>query len=47
VITDLGHPAFAARDVGETLRSYGLLGIEETFRLHDDDGSLVLVYPYV
>ena len=29
-MTDLGHPAFAARGVGETLRFYGLLGNEET-----------------
>jgi catechol 2,3-dioxygenase-like lactoylglutathione lyase family enzyme len=42
VIADLGHPAFAAHDVDETLRFYGMLGIEVAFRLHD--GSLMLVY---
>jgi len=47
VITDLGHPAFAARDVDLTLRFYKILGIEEAFRLHHDDGSLMLVYLHV
>jgi lactoylglutathione lyase len=44
VITDLGHPAFAAHDVDATLRFYRILGIEEAFRLHHDDGALMLVY---
>jgi lactoylglutathione lyase len=47
VITDLGHPAFAARDVDQTLRFYRIFGIEEAFRLHHDDGSLMLVYLHV
>jgi lactoylglutathione lyase len=47
VITDLGHPAFAAHDVDATLRFYAILGIEEAFRLHHDDGSLMLVYLHV
>jgi lactoylglutathione lyase len=47
VITDLGHPAFAARDVDQTLRFYKIFGIEEAFRLHHDDGSLMLVYLHV
>ena len=47
MITDLGHPAFAAHDVEETLRFYRILGIEEAFRLHHDDGSLMLVYLHV
>jgi lactoylglutathione lyase len=47
MITDLGHPAFAAHDVDETLRFYAKLGIEESFRLHHDDGSLMLVYLHV
>jgi catechol 2,3-dioxygenase-like lactoylglutathione lyase family enzyme len=42
VITDLGHPAFAANDVDEAIGFYGMLGIEEAFRLHNDDGSLML-----
>jgi lactoylglutathione lyase len=47
MITDLGHPAFAAHDVERTLEFYGLLGIEEAFRLNHDDGSLMLVYLHV
>ena len=47
MITDLGHPAFAAHDVDVTLRFYGTLGIEEAFRLHHDDDSLMLVYLHV
>ncbi len=47
MITDLGHPAFAAHDVGRTLRFYALLGIEEAFRLRHDDGSLMLAYLHV
>ena len=47
MIKDLGHPAFAARNVDETLRFYRVLGIEEAFRLHNDDGSLMLVYLHV
>ena len=47
MIKDLGHTAFAARDVDATLRFYEVLGIEEAFRLHHDDGSLMLVYLHV
>ena len=47
MISDLGHAAFAARDVEETLAFYRLLGIEEAFRFHHDDGSLMLVYLHV
>ena len=47
MITDLGHPAFAAHDVDETISFYGMLGIEEAFRPHHDDGSLMLVYLHV
>jgi lactoylglutathione lyase len=47
VITDLGHPAFRVYDVDETLHFYKKLGIEEAFRLHHDDGSLMLVYLHV
>jgi catechol 2,3-dioxygenase-like lactoylglutathione lyase family enzyme len=43
VITDLGHPAFAAHDVDATLRFYRILGIEEAFRLHHDDGALIVL----
>ena len=47
MITDLGHTAFAAYDVDETIGFYGMLGIDEAFRLHHDDGSLMLVYLHV
>ena len=47
MITGLGHPAFAVRNVDETIGFYGRLGIEEAFRLHNDDGSLMLVYLHV
>lgn len=47
MITDLGHPAFRVRDVGKSLEFYGLLGLHEAFRLHHDDGSLMLVYLHV
>ncbi len=47
MITDLGHPAFAAHDVERSLDFYVLLGIRESFRLHHEDGSLMLVYLHV
>src|SRR5215204_3489251 len=47
MITDLGHTAFAANDVERTLGFYALLGVREAFRLHHDDGSLMLVYLHV
>ncbi len=47
MISDLGHPAFAVHDVEKTLAFYRLFGIEEAFRLHHDDGSLLLVYLHV
>jgi lactoylglutathione lyase len=47
MITDIGHPAFAAHDVERTLDFYGRLGIREAFRLHHPDGSLMLIYLHV
>jgi lactoylglutathione lyase len=47
VITDLGHTAFAVRNVDETIGFYRMFGIREAFRLHNDDGSLMLVYLHV
>jgi lactoylglutathione lyase len=47
VITDLGHTAIAVRNVDETIGFYRMFGIEEAFRLHNDDGSLMLVYLHV
>lgn len=47
LFTDLAHAAFAVADVPRTLAFYELLGIREAFRLHHDDGSLMLVYLHV
>jgi lactoylglutathione lyase len=47
VITDIGHAAFAAHNLDRTLAFYELLGISESFRLHHEDGSLMLVYLHV
>jgi lactoylglutathione lyase len=47
MITDLGHTAFAAYDLDRTLEFYAHLGIRESFRLHREDGSLMLVYLHI
>lgn len=47
MVTNVGHPAFAARGVGRTPEFYARLGIGEACRLHHDDGSLKLVYLHV
>ncbi len=47
MISDVGHAAFAAHDLDRTLAFYAKLGIEESFRLHHQDGSLMLVYLHV
>ncbi len=47
MITDLGHAAFAVHDLEASLAFYGALGLEEAFRLHHPDGSLMLVYLHV
>lgn len=47
MITDVGHPAFAAHDLDRTVAFYALLGIREAFRLNRPDGSLMLVYLHV
>src|SRR5215210_1476370 len=47
MITDIGHTAFAAHDLDRTLAFYAQLGINEAFRLHHADGSLMLVYLHV
>ncbi len=44
---DLTHTAFAVHDMEATLDFYRKLGISEAFRLHRDDGSLMLVYLHV
>ncbi len=47
MITDIGHAAFAAHDLDASLAFYAKLGIHEAFRLHREDGSLMLVYLHV
>ena len=47
MITDIGHTAFAAHDLDLSLAFYAKLGIHEAFRLHREDGSLMLVYLHV
>ncbi len=47
MITDLAHIALAAHDIERTLAFYALLDINEAFRLHREDGSLMLVYLHV
>lgn len=47
MITDIGHTAFAAHDLERTLEFYAQLGIHEAFRLHREDGSLMLIYLHV
>jgi lactoylglutathione lyase len=46
-ITDLGHGAFRCHDLDASLAFYAKLGIRESFRLHREDGSLMLVYLHV
>ena len=47
MITDIGHLALAAHDLERSLAFYAKLGIHEAFRLHREDGSLMLVYLHV
>lgn len=47
MITDLGHTAFRVNDLAQSLEFYARLGIKEAFRLHHEDGSLMLVYLHV
>jgi lactoylglutathione lyase len=47
MITDIGHAAFAAHDLERAIKFYARLGIREAFRLHREDGSLMLVYLHV
>ena len=46
-MTYIGHAAFAAHDLDRTLAFYAQLGINELFRLHHADGSLMSVYLHV
>ena len=47
MLTDLGHTAFGVHDLERSLAFYRKLGLDEAFRLHYDDGSLMLVYLHV
>ena len=47
MIADLGHTVFAVHDVERSLGFYAHLGLREAFRLHHDDGSLMLVYLHI
>jgi lactoylglutathione lyase len=47
MITDIGHAAFAAHNLERAIEFYARLGIREAFRLHREDGSLMLVYLHV
>jgi len=47
VITDLAHTAFAVNDIDASLAFYEKLGLKESFRLHRDDGRLMLVYLHI
>jgi len=47
MITDLGHTAFRVYDLNRSLAFYEHLGLHEAFRLHREDGSLMLVYLHI
>ncbi len=47
MITDLAHLAFAAHDLDRSLAFYAKIGLHESFRLHYEDGTLMLVYLHV
>ena len=47
MITDLGHTALRVNDLDASLAFYAQLNLHEAFRLHRDDGSLMLVYLHV
>jgi lactoylglutathione lyase len=47
MITDLAHAAFAVNDIDDSLAFYEKLGLKESFRLHHDDGRLMLVYLHI
>ena len=45
MITGIGHIAVVAKDIDKTLDFYTrILGLPEGFRMHNDDGSLWMVY---
>lgn len=46
-IIDLAHTALACADMDASLRFYEKLGMRESFRLMNDDGSLMLIYLHI
>lgn len=45
MITGIGHIAITAKDIDKSLHFYSeILGLKEAFRMHNDDGSLWMVY---
>ncbi|GGK26343.1 lactoylglutathione lyase [Deinococcus malanensis] len=44
MLLDLAHVALKVHDLQQSLDFYTRLGLREAFRLHHDDGSLMLVY---
>ena len=44
MLLDLAHVALKVHDLQRSLDFYARLGLREAFRLHHDDGSLMLVY---
>lgn len=46
-ITDLAHIALACHDLDASVAFYRKLGIRESFRLHREDGSVMLAYLHV
>jgi len=47
MILGVGHSAYAVGDMDASMRFYvEQLGLEESFQLHRDDGSLWIVYLY-
>ena len=47
MITDFGHTALRVHDLDRSLAFYANLGLDGSFRLHHDDGSLMLVYLHI
>lgn len=47
MIMDLGHTAFGVYDMERALTFHKQVDIEESFRLHRDDRSLMLVYLHI
>ena len=47
-VAGLGHAAIRTRDILDSVRYYTeVLGLQEAFRMHREDGSLATVYLYI